>query len=166
VRTVFNIIGPLLNPLQPPYQLVGVYDGSLPPVYADILGRLGRKRAWVVHGRTADGRGMDEVSTLGVTEVVAVEGGRLTATTLGGPEHPARVEELVGGDAAHNAALLEGILTGKDRGPRREIVVMNAAAAFQVAGLETTWEGGRARAEEAIDSGRAAGVLAALRAFA
>jgi prepilin-type N-terminal cleavage/methylation domain-containing protein len=63
-------------------------------------------------------------------------------------------------------ALLVGILTGKDRGPRREIVVMNAAAAFQVAGLETTWEGGRARAEEAIDSGRAAGVLAALRAFA
>jgi anthranilate phosphoribosyltransferase len=166
VRTVFNVIGPLLNPLQPPYQLVGVYDGSLPPVYADILGRLGRKRAWVVHGRTADGRGMDEVSTLGVTEVVAVEGGRLTATTLGGPEHPARGEELVGGDAAHNAALLEGILTGKDRGPRREIVVMNAAAAFQVAGLETTWEGGRARAEEAIDSGRAARVLAALREFA
>ena len=77
-----------------------------------------------------------------------------------------RVVELVGGDAAHNAALLEGILTGKDRGPRREIVVMNAAAAFQVAGLEGTWEGGRARAEETIDSGRAAGVLAALRAFA
>ena len=166
IRTVFNIIGPLLNPLQPPHQLVGVFDPALPPVYADILRRLGRRRAWVVHGRTADGRGMDEVSTLGPTDIVALADGAITASTVHVPAAPAALEELTGGDATRNAAILTGILDGSDRGPRRDIVVANAAAAFQVAGLADSWDAGFARAADAIDSGRAAAVLEALRRFA
>ena len=165
VRTVFNIIGPLLNPLQPPHQLVGVFDPALPPVYADILRRLGRSSAWVVHGRTADGRGMDEVSTLGPTDIVALADGAITTRTVQVPAPPAQLAELTGGDATRNAAILTAILDGTDRGARRDIVVANAAAAFQVAGLADSWDAGFARAAEAIDSGRAAAVLDALRRF-
>lgn len=164
-RTVFNIIGPLLNPLQPPHQLVGVFDPSLPPVYADILRRLGRTTAWVVHGSTADGRGMDEVSTLGPTEIVALSDGAITAHSVDLSADAPSLAELTGSDAAHNASILSDILTGKDKGPRRRLVTVNAAAAFQVAGLATSWEEGIARAGESIDSGRAAAVLNALRSF-
>lgn len=164
-RTVFNIIGPLLNPLQPPHQLVGVFDPSLPPVYADILRRLGRTTAWVVHGSTADGRGMDEVSTLGPTEIVALSDGAITAHSVDLSADAPSLAELTGSDAAHNASILSDILTGKDKGPRRRLVTVNAAAAFQVAGLATSWDEGIARAEASIDSGRAAAVLHALRSF-
>jgi anthranilate phosphoribosyltransferase len=164
-RTVFNIIGPLLNPLQPPHQLVGVFDPSLPPVYADILRRLGRTSAWVVHGSTADGRSMDEVSTLGPTEIVALSDAAITAHSVDLSDHAPSLAELTGGDAARNASILSDILTGKDRGPRRRLVMVNAAAAFQVAGLASSWDEGIARAGESIDSGRAAAVLDALRSF-
>jgi len=164
-RTVFNIIGPLLNPLQPPHQLVGVSDPRLPPVYADILRRLGRTTAWVVHGSTADGRSMDEVSTVGPTQIVALADAAITAHSVDLSAHAPSLAELTGGDAARNAGILSDILTGKDHGPRRRLVTVNAAAAFQVAGLATSWDEGIARAEESIDSGRAAAVLQALRSF-
>lgn len=164
-RTVFNIIGPLLNPLQPPHQLVGVFDPSLPPVYADILRRLGRTTAWVVHGSTADGSSMDEVSTLGPTDIVALSDAAITAHSVDLSANAPALAELKGGDAARNAAILEAILDGSDRGPRRRLVTVNAAAAFQVAGLANSWDEGIARAGEAIDSGRAAAVLDALRRF-
>jgi anthranilate phosphoribosyltransferase len=165
-RTVFNIIGPLLNPLQPPCQLVGVFDPSLPPVYADILRRLGRTSAWVVHGSTGDGRGMDEVSTLGPTDIVAVSGSTITAHSVDLSANAPALAELTGGDASRNASILSDILGGSDRGPRRRLVTVNAAAAFQVAGLAHSWDEALARAEESIDSGRAAAVLDALRHFA
>lgn len=165
VRTIFNLIGPLLNPLQPPYQLVGVFDPALPPVYAEILRRLGRQRAWAVHGSAGDGRGMDEVSTLGPTQVVALENGVIMERTERVPLPVPSLEELKGGDAATNAAIIRGILTGEVRGAKRDIVLANAAAALQVAGVATGWEAALALAAECVDSGRALTVLENLRAF-
>ena len=162
-RTVFNIIGPLLNPVQPPFQLAGVFDPSLLPAYAGILHALGRRAAWAVHGRTGCGRGTDEVSTMGPTMIQCA--GDSAAASVSIPLPLATPEELQGGDARENAALLTDILAGTDTGPRRHIVLANASAAFQVCGLADTWEDGIARAEEAIDSGRAAGILRALQDF-
>ena len=164
-RTLFNIIGPLLNPLSPAYQLAGVFDPALPSTYAGILRSLGRTRAWAVHGTTADGRSMDEVSTLGPTHIVIAEASGLREETVQVPAPPARLEDLVGGDATHNAALLTGILDGTDQGPKRHLVLTNAAAALQVTGTATNWEEGQCLASEAIDSGKALTVLHALQQF-
>ena len=164
-RTLFNIIGPLLNPLSPAYQLAGVFDPSLPSTYAGILRNLGRTRAWAVHGTTADGRSMDEVSTLGPTHIVIAEPTGLRGEIITVPAPPARLEDLQGSDAHHNAALLAGILDRSDQGPKRHLVLANAAAALQVTGMATNWEEGQALASEAIDSGRALGVLRALQQF-
>lgn len=165
VRTIFNLIGPLLNPLQPPCQLVGVFDAALPPVYAEIMRRLGRQRAWAVHGSAGDGRGMDEVSTLGTTRVVALENGVITERTESVPLPVPALEDLKGGDAAVNAAMIDGILAGEVRGAKRDIVLANAAAAFQVAGVAAGWDAALALAAECVDSGRALAVLENLRAF-
>ncbi len=165
VRTIFNLIGPLLNPLQPPFQIIGVFDAALPPVYAEILRRLGRTRAWAVHGSAGDGRGMDEVSTLGPTRIAEVDHGVLSDRTDSVPLPVPQLEELKGGDAATNAAIIEGILSGQVKGAKRDIVLANAAAAFQVAGLSEGWDASLARAAECVDSGRALDVLKNLRAF-
>jgi anthranilate phosphoribosyltransferase len=164
-RTIFNIIGPLLNPLQPEHQLAGVFDPNLPEVYARILLALGRKRSWTVHGTTEDGRGMDEISTLGPTRIVIGENGSLREETVRLPAPPHTLADLQGAGAEHNARLLLAILDGSDRGPKRHIIVTNAAASLQVAGKAASWEEGIALAEEAIDSGRALGVLRALQDF-
>ena len=66
-KTIFNLLGPLLNPVSPAFQMIGVFDESFPPIYADILNQLGRQEAWAVHGKTADGQGVDELSIMGPT---------------------------------------------------------------------------------------------------
>lgn len=166
-RTVFNLIGPLLNPLQPAHQLIGIFDSALPPVFAEILKQLGRTRAWAVHGITADGRGMDEVSTMGETIIARLEEGVIRTETVRVPVPcPETLEELQGGDAGVNAAILTGILDGSLRGAKRDLVLANAAAGLQTCGLAWSWEEGLARAAEAIDSGRALAVLRALQDFA
>src|SRR4051812_6558910 len=81
-RSIFNLLGPLLNPARPDYQLIGVFDETLVPVFADILRQLGRKAAWVVHGRTDDGRGMDELSTLGPNCVAKLRDGSIQRETI------------------------------------------------------------------------------------
>ena len=164
-RTIFNIIGPLLNPLQPPYQLAGVFDPALPAVYAGILRSLGRTRAWAVHGTTSEGAGMDEVSILGPTIMAKAEPSGVEMETITIPAGPATLADLQGGDAADNALILRSILDGSDAGPRRDLVLANAAAALQVTGLAQSWEEGLARTGEAIDSGKALAVLRALQAF-
>jgi anthranilate phosphoribosyltransferase len=164
-RTLFNIIGPLLNPLQPAYQLAGVFDPALPPTYAGILQSLGRTRAWAVHGTTADGQGMDEVSTLGPTRIVVAEPDGIREESITLSASPASLTDLQGGDAPQNAAILAGILDGSDRGPRRELVLANTAAALQVTGTASSWEEALALADEAVDSGKALAVLHALQQF-
>ena len=165
IRTIFNLIGPLLNPVQPPFQMIGIFDASLPPVYAEILRQLGRRKAWAVHGTIPDSSGMDEVSTLGPTRIVAIEDGTISDSMVTVPLPVPSIEELKGGDAGVNAAIITGILDGSVRGPKRDIVMANAAAGFQIAGLAGSWNDAIALAAECLDSGLARGVLDTMRAF-
>lgn len=168
IRTVFNLIGPLLNPARPDFQLIGVFDPTLPDAFARILGKLGRKRAWAVHGTTADGRGMDEISTLGPTRVCVIDEGMASEFTLDPatlPLAPATLADLQGGDATANAVILRAILDGSERGPKRDIVALNAAAGFVITGLAPDLDTGFARALETLDSRQALAKLQALRTF-
>lgn len=172
-RSVFNILGPLLNPVRPDYQLIGVFDAGLGPVFADILARLERKRAWVVHGKAGDHGGMDELSTLGTTEIWESEGERRLHFTedpeiLFDRSDPpaASLEDLQGGDAAVNAAIIRGILAGEIKGAKRDLVVLNAAAGLVVAGKAEDLPRGLVEANRVIDDGLALDVLERWRSFA
>ncbi len=161
VSTIFNLLGPMLNPARPAYQLVGVYDGALLPTYAEVLRQIGRRSAWAVHGAG----GMDELSTLGESQVCRFvgAGGPVHAETItpedAGLPRVASLDELRGGNAEENARVLTGILSGQIGGARRDVVLLNAAAAFVAAGLASGLTVGVERAAEAIDSGRARDVL-------
>lgn len=167
VRTIFNLIGPLLNPARPQCQLVGVYDRSLCPAFAEILQRLGRDSAWAVHGTTGDGRSVDEVSLMGSTRICKaglyqdIEDEEVRPRDFG--MHHAEVDDLKGGDAKQNAEILVGILEGRDTGPRCDMVLLNAGAALACAGLADDMGDGIELAREAITSGAALAKLAALR---
>lgn len=166
-RSIFNILGPLLNPVRPPFQLTGVFHRDLTPVYAEILTLLGRQRAWAVHGTTEDGRPMDELSTLGPDLICETLSGRvqpprhLDPTRLGFAA--AATADLVGGDAAENARITLAILEGRDRGPKRDLVLLNAGAALAVCGLAPDLPSGIACAAARIDDGSAFEKLRALR---
>ena len=166
--TIFNLLGPMLNPARPACQIVGVFSGAALPKYASVLRQLGRVRAWAVHGSAGNGAGMDEMSTLGPTEVCAVEEGAIRSHTvhpeaLGFPPAPP-LASLQGGDREVNARILLEILGGQP-GPRRDMVLLNAAAGFVVAGIRPDLAAGLALAVEAIDTGRALEKLHALRDF-
>lgn len=158
--SIFNMLGPLLNPARPDYQLVGVYSSALLPTFAEVFALLKRKEAWAVHGS-----GTDELSTTGPSDVVKFRAGRIEQSILD-PESLGleRVSpaDLLGGDRAENARILTGILDGSLRGPKREVVVLNAAAGFVITGLAPDMPSGLALAREQLDSGRA---LARLRAM-
>jgi len=167
--SVFNMIGPLLNPARPEGQLAGVFSEALLALYAGVLPHLGRERAWVVHGKAAPDGVMDEISTLGPTLVAKVSPSGCVRETvqpadLGVPA--ASLAELRGGDAGENARLLVQILRGERRGAARDIVVVNAAAALVVAGLTGDWAEARERASAALDSGAAEDVLRRMRRVA
>jgi len=167
VRTIFNILGPLLNPVRPDYQLVGVFSSELTTPFADILKQLGRKAAWAVHGTTGDGRGMDELSTLAESQTTQLSpDGSLSDVVIDPTElgfAKPELADLQGGDAAANAAILTAILDGSERGAKRDIVVLNSAAGLVVSGLAEDLPAGIARAAEAIDSGKALEKLRALQ---
>lgn len=163
IRTVFNLLGPLSNPAHAPAQVLGVYRADLVRVMGQTMAALDIRHGLVVHGAG----GLDEFSLSGETEFAEVRNGQVTLHRF----HPedaglqsAPVESLSGGDAAANAAILRGILTG-ETGPRRNIVVLNAAAALMVAGVAPDMAAGVKRAQTAIDSGTAARTLAALVEF-
>jgi anthranilate phosphoribosyltransferase len=156
-RTIFNVLGPLSNPAKVKRQLIGVFAPQWLEPLAAVLRDLGHERAWVVHGAG----GMDEVSTLGPTQVAELKDGRIvtfevTPADAGLPT--AKLEDLVGGDRDHNAAALRCVLEGK-ASAYRDIVVLGSAAALIVAGKAETLEQGATLAAEAIDSGRALEVL-------
>lgn len=161
--TIFNLLGPLLNPARPAHQLVGVFSEDHVPRYATALSALGRKHAWVVNGN-----GMDEISLSGPTTVCEVKDGvaknfTLDPSTLG--LQTCAVEDLHGGDKVRNAQILTAILDGSERGPKRDIVVLNAAAGFVVSGLAADITAGIGKAVEIIDSGKALAKLKALQSF-
>lgn len=159
VRTIFNLIGPLLNPARPECQLVGVCDSDKNSIFAEILQRLGRDSAWVVHGTTADGGSVDEVSLLGPTRICKSGSYQAIVDEIVEPSDfglsVCDVKDLEGGDAEQNAKILTDILSGHDTGPKREMVMLNAAAGLACAGLVDTLGDGVRLAAELIDSGQA-----------
>lgn len=163
VRTVFNILGPLANPARARFQVVGVFSPSVMELMAAALGGLGLDHVFVVHG--ADG--VDEISISAKTSVLQVRRGETRSFTVS-PEDfgfaPAHAEAIRGGDAAANAAIIEGVLRG-DKGPRREIVLMNAAAAIVAGGAAESLKEGVRVALNAIDTGAAFKKLSLLREF-
>ncbi len=159
VRTIFNIIGPLLNPARPQCQLVGVFARELCPAFAGILESLGRTRAWVVHGTTGDGHAVDEVSLMGATRICRAGLYQDTADEEVRPQdfglQHADVKDLQGGDATVNAAILEAILAGCDTGPKRDMVLLNAGAALACAGLAADLGAGIEASRDLLASGAA-----------
>ena len=158
-HSIFNLIGPLLNPARPECQLVGVSDRSLCPAFAKILQRLGRESAWVVSGMAPDLRAVDEVSLMGSTLICKSGAYQDLEDEEVNPEdfgfRKASLEDLQGGDAKTNAAILEAILSGKETGPKCDMVILNAAAALACAGLADHMGDAIGIAREAISGGAA-----------
>ena len=160
VRTIFNLLGPLTNPAGTKRLVVGVFDRKWCRPLAEALARLGTEKAWVVHGSD----GLDEITTTGPTHVAAWDGTTVTEFDIAPSDAGlplARPSDLKGGEAPENAAILRGILAG-EKGPKRDIVVFNAAAALVVAGSAPDLASGANLAEAAIDSGKALAALDAL----
>jgi anthranilate phosphoribosyltransferase len=162
-RTIFNLLGPLTNPAGATHQLVGVYDPALTAPLARVLGSLGGKAAFVVYGAG----GLDELTTNGENQVSHLKNNgevysfSLNARSLG--LRPASAEDLTGGDPAENAIILRDLLSGKDDSPRRDVVLLNSAAAL--AAEDGDLAAGLALAEESLRSGAALERLDALVAF-
>jgi len=161
--SIFNLLGPLLNPARPAYQLVGVYAKELLEKYACALQGLGRAGAWVVHGA-----GADELTPSGKADAICVTPNRLEKILIDpqsiGVAH-APMSALRGGDKRENAAILRSILRCENRGPQADAVLLNAAAGLVVCGLANEMSEGMARAREALQSGRASEKLDALCRF-
>jgi len=159
-RTLFNLLGPLANPARVKRQLLGVFAKNWLEPLAEVLRNLGSERVWLVHGSD----GLDEVTITGPTYVTALESGAIRSFIIA-PEDaglkPARLEDIKGGDAVHNAAALNAVLHGA-RNAYRDIAVFNAAAALVVAEKAADLREGAAQAAAALDAGRAAEVLAKL----
>ena len=156
IRTAFNLLGPLTNPAMPSAQVVGVPRPELTEFMAGCLRRLGVARAWVVHGS-----GLDELSLCGPTRVTAFDDGEVRTFTVR-PEdaglEPCAAPALQGGDARANADITRRVLDG-GRGPARDVVLLNAAAALLVAGRVPDLRAGVAEAGRAVDDGRAGTLL-------
>ncbi len=153
-RTVFNILGPLTNPIKPSRQLLGVYDEYLLEPLAKVLTSLGVKNGMVVYGREK----LDELSTAGETAVCEFNNGEYNSYVLT-PEQfgltRSTKQDLEGGTPEENAKITRDILSGKDRGPKFETVLMNAGAALYIAGKATDIADGIEKARELIDNGEA-----------
>jgi len=168
--TIFNFLGPLLNPARPTAMLVGVPRPDLCEPLAQVLQSLGVRRAMVVCGAVRDEAGslrhLDELSPLGPTTIAEFYQEHAVACSTLSPElfplQPAALADLRGGDREVNAAIIRRILCGEERGPKRDAVLLNAAAALFVAGKTKSLVAGWELAVEIIDSGKAAGKLAEL----
>lgn len=157
VPTIFNFLGPILNPFPLTYQVMGVADASLQEAVAETLGSLGRKRALVVHAEN----GMDEISPGCKTRVYDIENGELKIYEMEPEEYgmsPVSLNEIQGGSLEISVRIVSDVLAGKP-GPHRDAVLLNAAAAVMTAGRAATISEGLQAAAESIDSGRAREVL-------
>jgi anthranilate phosphoribosyltransferase len=160
VPTVFNLLGPMANPARVRRQVIGVSQPAVAESMVRVLQRSGAEHVLVVSGADQ----LDELSTTGRSTVVELRNGEVTTWTVDPVElglAPAAIEDLAGGDVAANAELTRAVLSG-ERSPHRDLVLLNAAAALQVAGLVTDLAEGLQSAAAAIDSGAAAAVLARL----
>ncbi|WP_158941799.1 anthranilate phosphoribosyltransferase [Granulicella sp. S190] len=164
VRTIFNILGPLTNPAGASAQVMGVYATHLVPIVAEAMCLLGTRHAFVVHGNTFREKGLDEISISGPSQLAEVLNGVITLTTitpedLGLQRSP--IEALQGGNAQANAAIFSAIFSGES-GPRREIVLLNAAAVLVAADLALDLPTGIVLAAKTIDSGAVTALIASL----
>jgi anthranilate phosphoribosyltransferase len=153
IRTIFNLLGPLTNPAGASAQVLGVYELGLTERIAYVLKNLGTKEAFVVCGEGT----FDEISICGPTRISHLKGGEVTTFELTPEEfgfRRAAIAAIRGGSAQENARIVRSILNG-ERGPKRDMVLLNAAAAFVAVGLDSTIQEGIVRARDALDSGRA-----------
>jgi len=163
VRTVFNILGPLANPAGARFQVVGVSSSEIMELMANALAGLNTDHAFVVHGAN----GMDEVSISSRTYVVEMRHGVVRQFVISPEDFGiacAKIETILGGNASENAKIIESIFAG-ERGPRRDVVLLNSAPAIVAGGAAKTWKEGLQLAAEAIDSGAALKKLKVLREF-
>jgi anthranilate phosphoribosyltransferase len=167
-RTIFNFLGPLLNPAEPTVQLLGVSRPELCEPLAQVLQQLGSRRAMVVSGRVGEAF-LDEISTLGETTIAEYYQEKGFNSSQMDPAHfdlqTATLDHLRGGNRDENATILREILSGHDRGPKRDAVLLNAAAALFVAGKAKSLTEGWDRAAELIDRGTALAKLNALATY-
>jgi len=163
IRTVFNILGPMTNPANAKAQLIGVYAKALTETMAWVLKNLGSHHVMVVHGLD----GLDEISSTGPTQVTELKDGKVKTYQVSPQDFGfsrAKADDLKGADAGENARLCEAILSG-EKGPKRDICLLNAGAAIYVADLAGNLAEGIAKAKESIDSGAAMAKLETMRRF-
>jgi anthranilate phosphoribosyltransferase len=164
IRTAFNILGPLANPARAEAQVLGVFSPAHTEFHANVLRNLGSKKALVVHGLD----GLDEITTTGPTQISELAGGEVKTRKITPEDNKiprAKLEDLrCGNSAQDNAEMLRAVLKG-EKGPRRDIVLLNAAAALIAAEKAADFAAGLALAAESVDSGRALKKLEALREY-
>ncbi|HZC22338.1 MAG TPA: anthranilate phosphoribosyltransferase, partial [Candidatus Binatia bacterium] len=163
MRTMFNLLGPLTNPARASGQVVGVYSLELVEKLAEALSMLGLRRALVVHGFD----GLDEITITGKTRIAEAHAGLVRSYEIEPEEFGMRragLQEIAGGDAAENAAIIRSVLSG-EKSARRDVVVLNAAAALVAAGRAEHIGGAIPMAVKSIDSGAAKGKLEQLVRF-
>jgi anthranilate phosphoribosyltransferase len=163
VRTVFNILGPLVNPAQPPLHLVGAFSPEVARLMAETFAGLPIERTFVIHGA----QGWDEPTPIGPFTVYDVRPGRVEVGVRSAVDYglsACSAAELAGGDARHNAAALARVLRGEERGAHRDCLLLGTALALEIAGVSATPREGIAHAAAAIDAGAAGRLLAALPA--
>jgi anthranilate phosphoribosyltransferase len=164
VRTVFNMLGPLTNPAEPPYALIGAYSLEAAALMADSLAGMPIERVFVVHGEA----GWDEATPVGPFELYDVRPGRVLHERRDPLDLGLRrcaPADLAGGEPAQNADALRAVFAGRDRGPHRDAIVLNTALALEVTGSVTSPVDGLHAAQAAIDRGDAARLLERLAAF-
>lgn len=162
VRTVFNMLGPLTNPAATPYQLIGAWSTQAAELIAETLVGMPVHRAFVVHGEPA----WDEATPIGEFQLFDIRDGQLEETRRSPEDYGMRrcsPSDLAGGDAAHNAAELARVFTGKDRGAHRDALLMGTSLVLEVTGLVGDATEGVAVAAAALDDGRAANLLTSIR---
>jgi anthranilate phosphoribosyltransferase len=154
IRTIFNILGPLTNPAGATAQVLGVYSGELLEPLANVLKNLGARRAWIVHGDD----GVDEISITSSTRVAELKDGTVKTYTIRPEDFELKcgtMADIRGGNARQNAEIVRQVLAGQ-KGPRRDMVVLNAGAGLHVGEKVKDIRDGVRAAQEAIDTGRAA----------
>ena len=163
-RTIFNILGPLCNPASTTRMTIGVYSEHLCRLIAEAALQIGKKHLLIVHGKD----GLDELTTTTATHICEVRNNEIIEYDLNPEEYGIAIaapEEIEGGTPAENADIVRAILSGKERGAKREIVLLNSASCMIVSGLADNWKDAIKLAEESIDSGKAMEKLNRLAVF-
>ena len=164
IRTVFNMLGPLTNPAEPPFHVIGAFSREAAALIAEALSGLPIRRAFVVHGEP----GWDEPTPAGPFLMYDVQPGRWQASTRTAADYglaSCTPEDLRGGDAAHNARCLIDVFAGRDRGPHRDALLMGTSLVLEVTGIAADARAGVALAAAAIDSGAATALVESLARF-